>query len=234
MGFIISNIKKGIQAPIRIAQDILNRPTYYMEGESVYFHHGGQAGGADTPVELSARNFYELSQLKEVCERQSITGETVLELGCGYGRITPWLGEFTGASRIIGIDHNDQSIELAETQYPKEKYNWYSGKAENITRFVDKNSIDVILTWTVLQHLSPDVVSATATGIQNALSKEGFLILAEETEQDNANHVWSRQPIEYDDLFNDLTRVTQEERRLEPTYEEYSSGGQVILYKKDS
>jgi SAM-dependent methyltransferase len=203
-----------------------------MDGERVYFDHGGQAGGAQTPSELAARNFYELRQLRVALDVHSIDAERVVEVGCGYGRLTPWLAEFTGASTAIGVDHDERSIELARTQYPSQRFDWRQGGAENIVEHVPENSVDVALTWTVLQHLSPSLMERTAGGIGRILSDGGWLIMAEETAEDEADHVWGRAPSEYEKYFSDLELVATEDRQLEPTFGEYSEGGKIMLLKK--
>jgi SAM-dependent methyltransferase len=228
----LRKLLKGIRDPRTALQVAFNHGSpRYIKGERVYFNHGGQAGGAETPAELSARNFYELTQLKQVCKSEVITGEKVLEVGCGYGRVTPWFGKFTDASQVIGIDHNERSIRLAKREYPADRYSWLVGGAENADESFGAGSIDVVLTWTVLQHLSPKLATKTATSIQRILDQNGYLIIVEETESDDADHVWGRSPSEYDALFGGLDRIVTEKRSLEPTYGGYSEGGHLMVYK---
>lgn len=213
-------------------KSILSKPVQYMKGDRVYFRHGGQAGGAETPAELCARNYYELNQLHDICNKLSIYGHKAVELGCGYGRLTPWLGTITDAYEVIGIDHNDDSIDLARQQYPQDKYTWYTGGVEKSSNWVKEQTADVVLSWTVFQHLSPKLMEQAANEVQISLAEEGHLIMAEETSTDDADHVWGRSLTQYDDIFDGLDRIHHEQRQLEPTYEKYSSGGQIAIYKK--
>jgi SAM-dependent methyltransferase len=198
----------------------------------VYFDHGGQAGGARTPAELAARNFQELTQLRSLLKAHSIDAETVVELGCGYGRLLPWLSEFTGATTAVGIDHDERSIALARTQYPGPRFDWRVGGAEDVDESVAEGTVDVVLTWTVLQHLPPPLMERTADGIERILADGGYLIAAEETAEDDADHVWGRTPAEYQEYFPACELVDTEGRELEPTFGDYSEGGDVMMFEK--
>lgn len=44
------------------------------------------------------------------------SGESVLDLGCGYGCYTDYFG--TAGADVIGIDGSEKMIELARSEYP--------------------------------------------------------------------------------------------------------------------
>ena len=49
--------------------------------------------------------------------RERIQGQQVLDLGCGGGRISPWLHAL--ASRYLGVDYSAKMIEVCRARYPE-------------------------------------------------------------------------------------------------------------------
>lgn len=136
------------------------------------------------------------------------------------------------ARQATGIDHDSNSIELARTEYSQEEFTWLNLGVEETNREFGSNSFDVVLSWTVLQHLAPPLVERASDAIQDVLSPEGYLIAAEETTEDSADHVWGRSKEEYAELFDNLELVFDEKRHLEPTYGNYSAGGEILVFRK--
>lgn len=67
---------------------------------------------------------------------------TVLELGCGYGRIAGRLAE--AATRVVGVDTARESVELARRLWPsRDRWEFFSMDATDL-RFPD-NSFDAVL-----------------------------------------------------------------------------------------
>lgn len=227
-------IGRVLRASKRIANHVFDTGTsdHYMQDGRVFFNHGGQAGGARNPSEQAARNFYELRTLHEIVHDLRISADIAVELGCGYGRLTPWLSVLTGAEHIIGIDHNNNSIAKAEQQYPSDIFKWHTSGIAELTDICGQESSDIILSWTVLQHVPSDIIDRSANEIMNTLDQGGYLILTEETEDDPADHVWGRGIGEYEDLFDALDLVETRDRELEPTYGNYSEGGVVMVFEK--
>ena len=127
-----------------------------------------------------------------IVEEHSIKASTFVEVGCGFGRLTPWVAEFSGANEAVGVDHNEQSINLAQRQYPSSKFTWHQCGAESIDERIEENSVDLVLSWTVLQHLSPSLIAKASTAIQNILSDDGWLVATEETGDDPAGTATKR------------------------------------------
>ena len=84
-------------------------PEWRRENGFVTFEDGGFAGGSPTRPELSARIYYEVSQIREsLGERQF---DRSLEVGCGYGRLSGWIAEY--AEDAVAIEPNTDALEQA-------------------------------------------------------------------------------------------------------------------------
>lgn len=203
---------------------------HYMKGERTYFKNGARTGGVNKLNEYAARNFYEIRQLKQIIEEKCIEADKVLEIGCGYGRLTPWLQEFTEAEQAVGIDHDREGIEKAKAQYPDNSFEWKVIGAEEISEELEEE-FDIILSWTVMQHLSEELMQKAAEGIKKVLSENGYLIIAEESKKYGAEHMWGRSLEEYSKLFENLELISSKGRELEPSYGNFSEGGSVMVFK---
>lgn len=79
----------------------------------------------------------------------------------------------------------------------------YDGKA---IPYVDC-SFDVVLTWTVLQHISPDDIKRTIREIKRVLKPGGCMIMYENvsTGKSNGSYLWFRDPMKYLKLLSPLS-----------------------------
>ena len=66
----------------------------------------------------------------------------VLELGCGYGRIFPWL--LTKTNNIIGIDNSYSSLHYGKNNYSFEKRSYFAQMDADVLGFYD-SVFDVVL-----------------------------------------------------------------------------------------
>lgn len=73
---------------------------------------------------------------------------TILEIGCGTGKLT----ELIGLKNYLGIDINKGYIDFAKNKYEKKGINFLLTDAKKINK-IDK-SFDLILMLNVLHHLS--------------------------------------------------------------------------------
>ena len=75
--------------------------------------------------------------------------ESACEIGCGYGRITVALGEF--ASRVVGFERQPEFVEEARRLHPNIEIRQVNSLGELPET---DHAFDVVLTFTVLQHLT--------------------------------------------------------------------------------
>ncbi len=149
---------------------------------------------ADSPSSLLARHNYE-----SACVRRLLRGKRVnrsLEIGCGYGRLTPTFADFS--AEHIAVDINSDALIMARQAYPD--YDFREASATELP-FPD-GQFDLVATWTVLQHIPPDRIGLACAELRRVLAPGGTLILCEETRLAGEPlvrrpHTWHRRPDEY-------------------------------------
>ncbi len=144
------------------------------------------------------------------------------EIGCGYGRLLPVLGEF--AERVAGFERQPEFAAEAARLHPRAEISRVSTLANLPARDA---SFDVVLTFTVLQHLVDPIAAAVAGEIRRILAPGGHVLVCEETD---ASHLWGdtadpggmctvgRSPETYARLFTPLRLLASAPRVIEPTY----------------
>ena len=105
--------------------------------------HGGGAG-----TEHQSRAFV-ASRIRD--------GESVLDVGCGAGVGYEALADLRLASRYVGIDSSEPSIEIARELYPGGAF--HIGSATSLVSRFGYKAFDVVLVRHVLEHL-PDFEAA--------------------------------------------------------------------------
>lgn len=75
---------------------------WYQKNGHVTFHLGGFSDGTDSRPEFCARNYHEISSLFDVMDAFDVDATESIEVGCGYGRISPWVADRTANHH--GID----------------------------------------------------------------------------------------------------------------------------------
>ena len=144
------------------------------------------------------------------------------EIGCGYGRLLPVLGEF--AARVAGFERQPEFAAEASRLHPGAEISRVS-TLENLP--ARDGSFDVVLTFTVLQHLVDPVAERVAAEIRRILAPEGHVLICEETDPghlggDTADPCGmctvGRSAGTYARLFSPLRLLASAPRVIEPTY----------------
>jgi ubiquinone/menaquinone biosynthesis C-methylase UbiE len=149
---------------------------------------------ASSPALLLARHNYETTYIRELLRGKQI-GRS-LEIGSGYGRLTPTIAEFS--TQHTAIDINPDALAKALQAYPE--HDFLVASATSLP-FSD-SQFDLVTTWTVLQHIPPDRIEAACAELRRVLSAGGMLLLCEETRLANQSpgrraHTWHRHPDAY-------------------------------------
>lgn len=138
-----------------------------------------------------------LSQYLLLC-----ANDTILDFGCGVGRLTSFLGR--NGARVIGIDITPSMIEKARRRYPEQTFIHYDGGK---LPFED-NSLDHIVSVFVLQHItSLDDLNRIAKEFIRCLKKGGRIHLIEQVSKDNSDYYLHRLPQDYLEAFKDCKCV---------------------------
>ncbi len=103
---------------------------------------------------------------------------SAVEFGCGFGRMTQVLTEFT--SDVFGVEREPQLVNEARQFIPEIEFinvNDLSSTGLPSDRF------DLITTFTFLQHLASPTVKSVAQEILRCLRPGGYLVICEETDR---------------------------------------------------
>ena len=102
------------------------------------------------------------------------SGDEVLDLACGNGRLGGFLKEKGLLVKYLGVDHNPEFLKLAKKNFPESEFK--EGDLEGPG--VKENHFDTLLCIAAFHHL-PDVKSRHkgALAMHKALKKNGILIV---------------------------------------------------------
>jgi ubiquinone/menaquinone biosynthesis C-methylase UbiE len=103
-----------------------------------------------------------------------VQGKKVLEICCGEGDLTGWLGQVT-KSEIVGIDGSERSIETARQKYKHlSNVTFVCGDATDLARF-EADSFDVIVGQAAMHHLAGSL-SYVSKEYSRVLNEGGNLV----------------------------------------------------------
>lgn len=80
------------------------------------------------PYRWNAQDYAQNSQAqqqwaKELMAGLQLTGlETVLDLGCGDGKVTAEIARIVDLGTVVGIDNSETMIALAKRRYPEQQH----------------------------------------------------------------------------------------------------------------
>lgn len=184
---------------LRPAQGGLGRDWFRTVDGAISFKENGFVA-ASSPSSLLARHNYEVAAINTVLEHES--ADSLLEIGCGFGRLSMALSAHS--SSHTAVDVNPDAVALARRCYPSIDFRVSSATE---LPFQDE-TMSVVVTWTVLQHIPVPQITLVADEICRVLKPGGLLLICEETARAGAKsyHSWHRSPADYDGIFSALTR----------------------------
>jgi ubiquinone/menaquinone biosynthesis C-methylase UbiE len=197
------------------------------QGQFVTFKWPGFVEAPSIPI-LFARHNYETDVIRRVLGPPRV--RCSLEFGCGFGRLTPTIAAIADAH--VGVDINAEALAAARDAYPQFEFVHSDGGDLPFP----SEAFDLVVTWTVLQHVRPELIDKTLADILRVLSNDGRILLCEETRCAGAptRHSWHRDPRFYEERLTPL--------RL--TYSSYideldripgvCSPGRVMLFEGDA
>jgi SAM-dependent methyltransferase len=225
-----STWNRVVSGPYRSAARLIKRifpgqfdSKWRDERDYITFQPGGFASGTNDRATFSARIFFEVNTLEKMLDTHDIKPSRSLEVGCGYGRMSPWLAR--RSDRHVALDPNAEALCHAWSLHPEVRF--VRASATDVP--FPAGMFDFALTWTVLQHLPPEAAEHAAASLSNCLADGGLLLVCEKVRGDDYEHVWVRSQKEYENLFETLELIDSSPRRLEPTYE--SLNGELLLFQ---
>ena len=187
----------GIRRRIALGMGITE---YDLVGDHVSFREEGFVK-APTPAYLLARHNHEERAIRDALAGQRFVN--ALEIGCGYGRLSPTVTEH--ADRLTSIDPNLAALSMARECYPGIDYR--EGAANELP-FAD-GAFDLVVSWTVLQHVPPGQFDEVTRELMRVISPGGTLLLCETTVDIPVTYTaetltWARTVDDYCEAFSML------------------------------
>lgn len=173
---------------------------------------------------FAARTYIEHRDLRRVITKAlgHVPADRAAEFGAGFGRITPVLTEY--ALSVTGFEREAAFVADGKSLFPGISFEHVASLAHVPA---PDAVFDLILTFTVLQHLTDDVLCLVAAEIRRVLRPSGVLVLCEETDVSlRTGDVFDPKGIctigrsvgMYAKLFEPLALSGTHPRRIEPTY----------------
>lgn len=165
---------------------------------------------AETRSEFSHELYIDSKNLVDALEDCSPSRS--LEVGCGYGRLTPWIAE--RAEEHYGVDPARSLLSAARREYPDVRFQRAAAEA---LPFPD-DAFDLAVTWGVLNHVPSDSIDTATDEIHRVVVPDGTLVISEAT-AGTPDPRWEYRSIdEWRDLFaaRELAWQRYTEREEEP------------------
>jgi 2-polyprenyl-3-methyl-5-hydroxy-6-metoxy-1,4-benzoquinol methylase len=179
-------------------------------------------GGSKNLPAFSSRIYHEIKTLKEMLGDLHV--KRSLEIGCGYGRLTPWIAEYS--EEFYAIEPEKKLYDIAKKLYPSFKFT--EARADRLP-FPD-NYFGLIVTWTVLQHVLPEKFQDTINEILRVAAEDAVILVAEYTRDTHSPSSWGHSVEEYTKLLEPFVLVKQEQRKVENLIDYYV--GEVMKFEK--
>ena len=216
-------IPKRIKTSYRLVKYSCNR---YLR-KRMPFSHNQVVGGVSGLPEFSARIYNEVKLFQKAIGNYRSTRS--LEIGCGYGRLTPWIADHS--NEHFAVDPESRLLQDTRKLYPN--VHLHQSKAQNLP-FSD-NYFDLCVSWTVLQHIPPEELPKACKEIKRVLKSNAIIILAEETRKKHPvtrQTTWARSPKEWENLFTPWKLMWKTKRKLEEPFEGHEGyAGMVMRFK---
>jgi len=180
------------------------------------------AEGAGLP-QFSARLYAEVLLLNKAIANYH--AERSLEIGCGYGRLTPWIADHSSEHHAI----EPESVLLAQAMKLHPSIRFHKVRAQELP--FPNGYFDLCVSWTVLQHVYPKQLSKAVSEIKRVCGPRAIIILAEGVGQKESDKgYWERSLEEWRSLFLPWKLNWFSERKIEATFP--SSAGLVMRFER--
>ena len=155
------------------------------------------------------------------------------EFGCGFGRMVQVLTEF--APEVIGIEREALMVNQARQLIPQVTFHQVDDLADVP---IDSSSIDLVTTFTFLQHLVDVQAGRVIQEIKRCLHPDGHVLICEETDPEHVSGdindplglcTIGRPVSEYEALFSPLKLRFTAPRRIEPGYKRADTGTYMLF-----
>ncbi len=135
---------------------------------------------ASSPYNWNAQDYAQNSQnqfqwAKELIPKLKLQGnETLLDIGCGDGKITAELARSLPDGRAVGVDSSEKMINLAKTTFPQKDYPNLSFQVMDARKLTFESEFDVAFSNAALHWIVDQ--KAVLAGVQRSLKPGGRLL----------------------------------------------------------
>lgn len=200
VSWIMSRIRSKVRAAtLRFVPSL--RPWQTIGNYITFQGHGFVA--ADSPELLLARHNYEAAEIRRLLNGSYSRS---LEIGCGFGRLSPHIAARSASHRAVDV--NPTALKTARRHYPQ--FDYEEASATDLP--FEDGTFDLIVTWTVLQHIRPNLIDQAMREIRRVALPSATILLCEESAlsaDDQAQrwhtHTWHRSPEFYSERLKGFT-----------------------------
>jgi len=191
-------------------------PSKLRKGFKIYtkkivpFTYEDVVGRARDLPNFSARLYCEVKLFNKAIG--SYHAKRSLEIGCGYGRLTPWIADHS--NQHYAIEPESVLLNSARKLYPTTYF--YQAIAQNLP--FPNEYFDLYVSWTVLQHIPPKQLTKAITEIKRVCRPEAIIILAEGVGKKGYSTTWEHTLEEWKRLFSPWKLTWFTERKIEETF----------------
>lgn len=172
-----------------------------------------------------AQRVYQESQQLQAAMTGVCYDSRVIEVGCGYGRMTPWIRDMSGT--VVSIDKDESNIQRAKEMYTNSKF--YTQNTKDIV-FVD-DSFDSCVSWRCLETMNDADAVKSCSEIERVCNGEGLIILGESSGDNNNENVFNRSPKEYENMFDEYEIAYSE--YIRDVQDPYGSSMTILSHESD-
>lgn len=113
--------------------------------------------------------------IKEITDHCDLSGKTILEVGCGQGRITRDLARH--ARRVVAIDPDEGALQTARSRINAENVAFLRCRGESLP--FPEGCFDLVVYSLSLHHLPQDAMRASLAQAAGLLGEQGMIMVIE-------------------------------------------------------
>jgi SAM-dependent methyltransferase len=185
--------------------------------------------------DADVRNYHDHDNIRSILKKIPLTEafDSACEVGCGYGRVISVLKEF--ANNVVGFERESGLVEIANSLLHEINV----VQVEDLDEISNFGTFDLIMTCTVLQHLTDDYSKKLIDTMKSCLRENGYILIIESTDDKlgivgNANKGAQflsrpRSVDTYVEWMKPLELFAITKRKLEASY--HSDAGSCMLFR---
>ena len=189
-------IQRGLRSPTKVVDYVSHRYRDYRAGDRITFDHDRISITSSYP-DFSRELFDDVMTLERAMGFNSV--DRSLEIGCGYGRLTPWIARYS--DQHYAIEPEAELIETAEALYPDVSFE--CGSAQELP--YGPSEFDLVVSFEVLQHVPDSHLSRVVSEIERVADEDAVIALYERISGAANARTFTRSTGEYESRFSSFS-----------------------------